>query len=65
MKLDFFKYVIDEAKMNLFLASRGDPLVAPNIIKMLEDPEEIFLNLKINQISPKMKESVMLFYRVV
>ena len=51
MKLDFFKYVIDEVKDKvefIALASRGDPLVAPNIIKMLEYTRGKFLNLKIN-----------------
>ncbi len=51
MKLDFFKYVIDEVKDKvefISLASRGDPLVAPNIIKMLEYTRGKFLNLKIN-----------------
>ena len=51
MKLETFKYVIDQAKNKIefiSLASRGDPLVSPIIVKMLEYTRNKFLNLKIN-----------------
>ena len=51
MRLETFKYVIDQARDKIefiSLASRGDPLVSPNIVKMLEYTNNKFLNLKIN-----------------
>jgi len=51
MRLEMFKLIIDQAKNNvefISLASRGEPLVSPIIIKMLEYTRGKFLNLKIN-----------------
>ena len=51
MKLEMFKLVIDQAVNNvefISLASRGEPLVSPIIVKMLEYTRDKFLNLKIN-----------------
>ena len=51
MSLDLFKKVIDQAEGNIefiSLASRGEPLICPDIIKMLEYTRGKFLNLKIN-----------------
>ena len=51
MSLDLFKKVIDQAVGNIefiSLASRGEPLACPNIVKMLEYTKDKFLNLKLN-----------------
>ena len=51
MKLELFKLIIDQAENNvefISLASRGEPLVSPVIVKMLEYTKDKFLNLKIN-----------------
>lgn len=51
MTLDLFKQVVDEAQGNvefLSLASRGEPLICPDIVPMLEYTRGKFLNLKIN-----------------
>lgn len=51
MKLDTFKHVVDEAEGRvefLSLASRGEPLLCPDIIAMLEYTRGKFLNLKMN-----------------
>lgn len=51
MGLDLFKEVIDRAEGNvefLSLASRGEPMVCPDIIPMLEYTRGKFLNLKMN-----------------
>ena len=51
MKLDTFKLLIDQAEGNvefISLASRGEPLLCPDIKKMLAYTREKFLNLKIN-----------------
>ena len=51
MKLDLFKKVIDQAEGNvefISIASRGEPLACPNIVKMLEYTVGKFLNLKLN-----------------
>ena len=51
MKLDLFKKIIDDAEGNVefvSLASRGEPLAAPDISEMLEYTNGKFLNLKIN-----------------
>ena len=51
MELETFKNVVDQAKGKIefiSLASRGEPLASPNIIKMLEYTKDKFLNLKIN-----------------
>ncbi len=51
MRLEMFKLIIDQAKNNvefISLASRGEPLVSPIIIKMLQYTRGKFLNLKIN-----------------
>jgi len=51
MKLELFKEVIDQAENNIefiSLASRGEPLACPDIVKMLEYTNKKFLNLKLN-----------------
>ena len=51
MTLDLFKKVIDQAESNIefiSLASRGEPLACPDIVKMLEYTTGKFLNLKLN-----------------
>ncbi len=51
ISLDLFKKIIDEAQNNIefiTLASRGEPLVCKDIVKMLEYTRGKFLNLKIN-----------------
>jgi len=51
MKLQTFKLIIDQAKNNIefiSLASRGEPLLCPEIKKMLAYTRGKFLNLKIN-----------------
>jgi len=51
MKFELFKHVIDQAEGNIefiSLASRGEPLACPDIVKMLEYTKDKFLNLKIN-----------------
>lgn len=51
MTLDMFKLIVDQAQGNvefISLASRGEPLVCPDIIPMLEYTRGKFLNLKLN-----------------
>jgi radical SAM protein with 4Fe4S-binding SPASM domain len=51
MPFDLFKSLIDEAEGNceaISLASRGEPLICPNIDKMLAYTEGKFLALKLN-----------------
>ena len=51
MNLEMFKNIIDQAEGNiefLSLASRGEPMINPQINKMLEYTINKFLNLKIN-----------------
>ena len=51
MKLDTFKELIDQAEKNIefiSLASRGEPLLCPDIVQMLSYTKNKFLNLKIN-----------------
>ncbi len=51
MKLDLFKRIIDQAEGNiefLSLASRGEPLICKDIVKMFRYTENKFLNLKVN-----------------
>ena len=51
MELDTFKRIVDQAEGNIefiSLASRGEPMVARKIEKMLEYANGKFLNLKIN-----------------
>ena len=51
MQLDLFKKVIAQAEGNvefISIASRGEPLACPNIVKMLEYTVGKFLNLKLN-----------------
>jgi len=51
MKFDLFKKIIDEIKGNiefLSLASRGEPMLCPDINKMLEYCRNKFLGLKVN-----------------
>ena len=65
MRLETFKYVIDQARDKIefiSLASRGDPLVSPNIVKMLEYTNNKFLNLKINTNASVLSEKKMSRY---
>ena len=51
MALDMFKKVIDQAENNvefISIASRGEPLMCPDIIPMLKYTSGKFLNLKLN-----------------
>ena len=51
MKLETFKLIIDQAEGNIefiSLASRGEPLLCPDINEMLSYTRDKFLNLKIN-----------------
>ena len=51
MKLDTFKFIIDQAKDNIefiSLASRGEPLLCPDFKEMLSYTRDKFFNLKIN-----------------
>lgn len=59
MKLELFKKIIDEIEGNVqfvTLASRGEPLLAKNIIEMLEYTKNKFLGLKINTNATFMNE---------
>jgi len=59
MSLNLFKKVIDQAEGNIefiSLASRGEPLICPDIIKMLEYTNGKFLNLKINTNASRLDE---------
>ena len=51
MKWETFKLIVDQAEGNvefISLASRGEPLLCPDIKKMLSYTKDKFLNLKIN-----------------
>jgi len=51
MNFDTFKLIVDQAEGNIefiSLASRGEPLLCPDIKKMLSYTKDKFLNLKIN-----------------
>ena len=51
MKLETFKFIIDQAKDNvefISLASRGEPLLCPDFKEMLSYTRDKFFNLKIN-----------------
>jgi len=51
MSFDTFKLIVDQAEENIefiSLASRGEPLLCPDIKKMLFYTKDKFLNLKIN-----------------
>ena len=51
MNFDTFKSIVDQAEGNIefiSLASRGEPLLCPDIKKMLSYTKDKFLNLKIN-----------------
>ncbi len=51
MKLETFKLLVDQAEGNIefvSLASRGEPLLCPDIKEMLAYTKDKFLNLKIN-----------------
>lgn len=51
MNFDLFKKIIDQAEGNiefLSLASRGEPLICKDIVKMFNYTEDKFLNLKVN-----------------
>ncbi len=61
MTLKTFKTVIDQAENNIefiSLASRGEPLTCPNIIKMLDYTRNKFLNLKINTNASVLTEKI-------
>tara|TARA_B100001123_G_C15294778_1_gene1018763 strand:- start:618 stop:1772 length:1155 start_codon:yes stop_codon:yes gene_type:complete len=61
MKLDTFKMIIDQAQGNIefiSLASRGEPLLCPDIIKMLAYTRDKFLNLKINTNASVLNEKI-------
>ena len=66
MKLETFKLLIDQAEGNIefiSLASRGEPLLCPDIKKMLSYTREKFLNLKMNTnaslLDEKMSHSIL------
>jgi radical SAM protein with 4Fe4S-binding SPASM domain len=51
MSFDLFKKVVDQAEKNihfLSLASRGEPMLCPEIGKMLDYTKNKFINLKLN-----------------
>jgi radical SAM protein with 4Fe4S-binding SPASM domain len=51
MSFDLFKKVVDQAEKNihfLSLASRGEPMLCPEIDKMLDYTKNKFINLKLN-----------------
>ena len=61
MKLDTFKLLIDQAEGNIefiSLASRGEPLLCPDIKEMLAYTREKFLNLKINTNASLLDEKI-------
>ena len=61
MKLDTFKLLIDQAEGNIefiSLASRGEPLLCPDIKEMLAYTREKFLNLKINTNASLLNERI-------
>ena len=61
MKLDTFKLLIDQAEKNIefiSLASRGEPLLCPDIKQMLAYTRDKFLNLKINTNASLMDEKM-------
>ena len=61
MNLDTFKLIIDQAVGNIefiSLASRGEPLLCPDIKKMLLYTKDKFLNLKINTNASLLDESM-------
>ena len=51
MNFDLFKRIIDQAEGNiefLSLASRGEPLICKDIVRMFNYTQNKFLNLKVN-----------------
>ena len=61
MKFDTFKLIIDQAEKNvefISLASRGEPLLCPEIKQMLAYTRDKFLNLKINTNASLMDEKM-------
>ena len=61
MKLETFKLLIDQAEGNvefISLASRGEPLLCPDIKEMLAYTRDKFLNLKINTNASLMDEKI-------
>lgn len=61
MKLDIFKRVVDESEGRvefLSLASRGEPLLCPDIVPMLACTRGKFLNLKLNTNASLLDEEI-------
>ena len=61
MKLETFKLLIDQAEGNvefISLASRGEPLLCPDIVEMLAYTKDKFLNLKINTNASLLDEKI-------
>ena len=61
MKLEIFKLLVDQAEGNIefiSLASRGEPLLCPDIKEMLAYTRDKFLNLKINTNASLLDEQI-------
>ena len=61
MKLETFKLLVDQAEGNIefiSLASRGEPLLCPDIKEMLAYTRDKFLNLKINTNASLLDEQI-------
>ena len=61
MKWETFKLIIDQAEGNvqfISLASRGEPLLCPDIKRMLSYTKNKFLNLKINTNASMLDEDI-------
>ena len=61
MNFDTFKLIVDQAEGNIefiSLASRGEPLLCPDIKKMLSYTKDKFLNLKINTNASMLDETM-------
>ena len=61
MKLETFKLLVDQAEGNIefvSLASRGEPLLCPDIKEMLAYTKDKFLNLKINTNASLLDEQI-------
>ena len=61
MKLKTFKFIVDKAEGNIefiSLASRGEPMLCPEIKQMLAYTEGKFLNLKINTNASMLNEEM-------
>ena len=60
MTLDLFRRIVDEVEGNIefiSLASRGEPLICPDLSQMMEYSKGKFLNLKVNTNASLMTES--------